>query len=75
MPLITNTSISYGYNRFANDVTWFATILILIFVLLVQLIVGLITLQEKLALLALLGAGLVLQILYLPYQVKRQMQD
>ena len=45
------------------------------FVLLVQLIVGLITLQEKLSLLALLGAGLVLQILYLPYQVKRQMQD
>ena len=45
------------------------------FVLMVQLIVGLITLQEKLALLALLGAGLVLQILYLPYQVKRQMQD
>ena len=27
------------------------------------------------ALLALLGAGLVLQVLYLPYQVKRQMQD
>ena len=45
------------------------------FVLMVQLIVGLITLQEKLALLALLGAGLVLQILYLPYQMKRQMQD
>ena len=45
------------------------------FVLMVQLVVGLITLQEKLALLALLGAGLVLQILYLPYQVKRQMQD
>ena len=45
------------------------------FVLLVQMIVGLITLQEKLALLALLGAGLVLQVLYLPYQVKRQMQD
>lgn len=45
------------------------------FVLLVQLVVGLITLQEKLALLVLLGAGLVLQILYLPYQVKRQMQD
>ena len=43
------------------------------FVLMVQLIVGLITLQEKLALLALLGAGLALQILYLPYQVKRQM--
>ncbi|MDM5144599.1 Methionine import system permease protein MetP [Lactococcus lactis] len=33
-----NTAISYGYNRFANDVTWFATILILIFVLLVQLV-------------------------------------
>ncbi|MGZ9814161.1 ABC transporter permease [Streptococcus sp. V913] len=45
------------------------------FVLMVQLIIGLITLQEKLALLALLGAGLVLQVLYLPYQVKRQMQD
>ena len=45
------------------------------FVLMVQLIVGLITFQEKLALLALLGAGLVLQVLYLPYQVKRQMQD
>ena len=45
------------------------------FVLLVQLVVALITFQEKLALLALLGAGLVLQILYLPYQVKRQMQD
>ena len=45
------------------------------FVLMVQLIVGLITLQEKLALLALLGAALVLQVLYLPYQVKRQMQD
>ena len=45
------------------------------FVLMVQLVVGLITLQEKLALLALLGAGLVLQILYLPYQMKRQMQD
>ena len=45
------------------------------FGLLVQLIVGLITLQEKLALLALLGAGLVLQILYLPYRVKHQMQD
>ena len=45
------------------------------FVLMVQLIVGLITLQEKLALLALLGAGLVLQVLYLPYQMKRQMQD
>ena len=37
--------------------------------LLVELVVGLITFQEKLALLALLGAGLVLQVLYLPYQV------
>ncbi|MGX9642515.1 ABC transporter permease [Streptococcus pneumoniae] len=45
------------------------------FVLLVELVVGLITFQEKLALLALLGAGLVLLVLYLPYQVKRQMQD
>ena len=44
-------------------------------VLVVELVVGLITFQEKLALLALLGAGLVLQVLYLPYQVKRQMQD
>ena len=45
------------------------------FVLFVELVVGLVTFQEKLALLALLGAGLVLQVLYLPYQVKRQMQD
>ena len=44
-------------------------------VLVVELVVGLITFQEKLALLALLGAGFVLQVLYLPYQVKRQMQD
>lgn len=33
-----NTAISYGYNRFDNDVTWVATLMILIFVLLVQLI-------------------------------------
>ena len=45
------------------------------FVLIVDLVVGLVTFQEKQALLALLGAGLVLQVLYLPYQVKRQMQD
>ena len=45
------------------------------FVLLVQLVVALITFQEKLALLSLLGAGLVLQILYLPYQVIGKMQD
>ncbi|CAM3054755.1 ABC transporter permease subunit [Lactococcus hircilactis] len=33
-----NTAIAYGYNRFFNDVTWCATILILIFVLIVQFI-------------------------------------
>ena len=33
-----NTAIYYGYNRFAQDVTWTATILILIFVLIVQVI-------------------------------------
>jgi D-methionine transport system permease protein len=33
-----NTAIAYGYNRFANDVTWVATLLILVFVLLVQLL-------------------------------------
>lgn len=33
-----NTAISYGYNRFDNDVTLIATLLILIFVLLIQLI-------------------------------------
>ena len=33
-----NSGIAYGYNRFANDVTWVATILILVFVLIVQLI-------------------------------------
>ncbi len=33
-----NTAIAYGYNRFDNDVTVMATLLVLIFVLLVQLI-------------------------------------
>ncbi|AQW20482.1 methionine ABC transporter permease [Lentilactobacillus curieae] len=33
-----NTAISYGYNRFQNDVTWIATLLVLIFVLIVQLV-------------------------------------
>jgi D-methionine transport system permease protein len=33
-----NTAISYGYNRFANDVTWVATLMILILVLLVQVV-------------------------------------
>lgn len=33
-----NTAIAYGYNRFSNDVTFLATLLILILVLLVQVI-------------------------------------
>lgn len=33
-----NMAIAYGYNRFANDTTFIATLLVLIFVLLVQLI-------------------------------------
>lgn len=33
-----NMAISYGYNRFANDVTVVATLLVLIFVLVVQLV-------------------------------------
>lgn len=33
-----NMAIAYGYNRFANDTTFVATLLVLIFVLLVQLI-------------------------------------
>jgi D-methionine transport system permease protein len=33
-----NTAIAYGYNRFANDTTFFATLLVLILVLLVQLV-------------------------------------
>ena len=45
------------------------------FVLLVQLIVGVITLQEKLALLALVGVSFVLQFLYLPYQLKRLVDE
>ena len=45
------------------------------FVLLVQLVVGLITLQEKLALLALVGVSFVLQFLYLPYQLKRLVDE
>lgn len=31
-----NTAISYGYNRFNNDVTLVATLLVLIFVIIVQ---------------------------------------
>ena len=45
------------------------------FVLLIQLVVGLITLQEKLALLALVGVSFVLQFLYLPYQLKRLVDE
>ena len=33
-----NTAISYGYNRFNNDVTWVATLLVLLLVLIVQVI-------------------------------------
>ncbi len=33
-----NMAIAYGYNRFANDTTFIATLLVLVFVLLVQLI-------------------------------------
>lgn len=33
-----NTAISYGYNRFNNDVTFVATLLVLLFVLIIQLI-------------------------------------
>ncbi|HEY4399066.1 MAG TPA: methionine ABC transporter permease [Lactobacillaceae bacterium] len=32
-----NMAISYGYNRFANDTTWVATLLVLILVLVVQI--------------------------------------
>ena len=45
------------------------------FILLLQLVVGLITLQEKLALLALVGVSFVLQFLYLPYQLKRLVDE
>ncbi|MDF7637643.1 ABC transporter permease [Leuconostocaceae bacterium ESL0958] len=33
-----NMAIAYGYNRFANDVTLIATLLVLVFVLLVQVV-------------------------------------
>lgn len=33
-----NTAISYGYNRFANDVTVVATLLVIVLILLVQLV-------------------------------------
>ncbi|KXU15944.1 ABC transporter, permease protein EscB [Streptococcus oralis] len=40
-------------------------------VLLIELLLGMVVLAEKLPLLALLGASLALEFLYLPYQVKR----
>ena len=33
-----NTAISYGYNRFNNDVTVVATILVLLLVVIIQLV-------------------------------------
>ena len=44
-------------------------------VLLVELLVGAVVFQEKIALLALVGASLVLQLFYLPYQVKRLVDE
>ncbi len=31
-----NTAISYGYNRYNNDVTWVATLLILVLIFAIQ---------------------------------------
>ena len=44
-------------------------------VLLLELLVGAVVFQEKIALLALVGAGLFLQLFYLPYQVKRLVDE
>ncbi|HHH5493257.1 TPA: ABC transporter permease, partial [Streptococcus pyogenes] len=33
-----NVAISYGYNRFNNDVTWVATIIILLIIFAIQFI-------------------------------------
>ncbi|RXS53590.1 ABC transporter permease, partial [Streptococcus pyogenes] len=33
-----NVAISYGYNRFNNDVTWVATIIILLIIFVIQFI-------------------------------------
>ena len=46
-----------------------------IFVLVLELLVGLVVFKEKIALLILLGAGLVLQFLYIPYQAKRLVDE
>ena len=44
-------------------------------VLLLELLVGVVVFQEKTALLALVGASLFLQLFYLPYQVKRLVDE
>ena len=44
-------------------------------VLLLELLVGAVVFQEKIALLALVGAGLFLQLFYLPYQLKRVVEE
>ena len=44
-------------------------------VLLLELLVGAVVFQEKIALLALVGASLFLQLFYLPYQVKRLVDE
>ena len=44
-------------------------------VLLLELLVGAVVFQEKIALLALIGAGLFLQLFYLPYQLKRLVDE
>ena len=46
-----------------------------IVVLLLELLVGAMVFQEKIALLALIGAGLFLQLFYLPYQLKRLVDE
>ena len=46
-----------------------------IVVLLLELLVGAVVFQEKLALLVLVGASLVLQLFYLPYQLKRLVDE
>ena len=44
-------------------------------VLLLELLAGAVVFQEKIALLALVGAGLFLQLFYLPYQLKRLVDE
>ena len=44
-------------------------------VLLLELLVGAVVFQEKIALLALVGAGFFLQLFYLPYQLKRLVDE